>query len=197
LTVSRTEAMYDAMNESENEDDAMQEQGDQNEREACRVLTVLVDRLPMVEHVQSPFDHCKGLIGAGYIEMKKLDDGVILLCDEEGSRVCYVCGGSGWTDGSAMLRRDGKQSTECIGCAGAGSRWPHNRDIPARAPALPVRAVFVAVTDPRLAAPGTMGVHRVHGPFVIARHDRVKDQPVSLTDEDVEAYCTLFGGWTP
>jgi len=107
--------------------------------------------------------------------------------------VCHVCGGSGWTDGSASLRRDGKGSTECIGCNGAGTRWPHNRDIPARAPAVP-EAAFVVMTDPHLAAPGNMGVHRVHGPFVLARHDRATDQPLSLTDEDVELYCSLFGG---
>jgi hypothetical protein len=196
LTVPRTEAKYDAMNRNESEKDETQSRADHTGRDAYRVLTVLVDLMPMVEHVKNPFDHCKKLIGAGYVELKTLDDGVILLCDEEGSRVCYVCGGSGWTDGSATLRRDGRQSTECIACNGAGARWPHNRDIPARAPTLP-EAAFVAMTDPRLAAPGTMGVHRVHGPFVLARHDRAKDQPMSLTDGDLEFYCALFGGWMP
>ncbi len=56
---------------------------------------------------------------------------------------------------------------------------------------------FVVRTDPHLAAPGTMGVHRVHGPFVLTRHDLVKDQPLSLTDDDLEFYCSLFGGWRP
>jgi hypothetical protein len=37
------------------------------------------------------------------------------------ARDCRVCGGSGWTDGSAKLRRDSnKGSTECIACKGSG-----------------------------------------------------------------------------
>jgi DnaJ-class molecular chaperone len=37
------------------------------------------------------------------------------------TRDCRICGGAGWTDGSALLRRDGKTgSTECVGCEGTG-----------------------------------------------------------------------------
>lgn len=37
-------------------------------------------------------------------------------------RCCPVCGGEGWTDGSAELRRDGREGdTTCIGCDGKGT----------------------------------------------------------------------------
>jgi hypothetical protein len=169
------------------------ETDDARKRETYRVLTVWLDVAPIVDHAESPFEYCKRLIGGGYVEIVALGDGVLLMCDEEGALPCRVCGGTGWTDGSAELRRDGRQSTECIGCAGAGSRWPHNRDVPARAPVLPPGS-FVVRTDPNLARPGTVGVHRVHGPFVLARHDVVNDRPVSLTDRDVDSYLALLGG---
>lgn len=36
-------------------------------------------------------------------------------------RTCGVCGGDGWTAGSAELRRDGRTGdTTCIGCGGSG-----------------------------------------------------------------------------
>lgn len=36
-------------------------------------------------------------------------------------RVCPVCDGDGWTDGSAELRRDGRVGdTTCLGCNGRG-----------------------------------------------------------------------------
>lgn len=36
-------------------------------------------------------------------------------------RDCRICGGAGWTDGSAELRRDGRRGdTTCLGCAGSG-----------------------------------------------------------------------------
>jgi hypothetical protein len=37
---------------------------------------------------------------------------------------CSVCGGQGWGDGSAALRRDGRGSTECLGCNGTGRVLP-------------------------------------------------------------------------
>lgn len=34
---------------------------------------------------------------------------------------CHACGGDGWTDGSAELRRDGRKGdTKCIACGGTG-----------------------------------------------------------------------------
>ena len=37
------------------------------------------------------------------------------------SRDCRACGGDGWTDGSAELRRDGREGdTTCIACDGSG-----------------------------------------------------------------------------
>ena len=40
---------------------------------------------------------------------------------ERGARDCAVCGGDGWTDGSAELRRDGREGdTTCIACEGSG-----------------------------------------------------------------------------
>lgn len=36
-------------------------------------------------------------------------------------RDCRICGGDGWTDGSAELRRDGRTGdTTCLGCNGTG-----------------------------------------------------------------------------
>ena len=36
-------------------------------------------------------------------------------------RTCRVCGGDGWNDESAELRRDGRSGdTTCIGCGGSG-----------------------------------------------------------------------------
>lgn len=36
-------------------------------------------------------------------------------------RDCRLCGGEGWGDGSAMLRRDGRKGdTACIACGGNG-----------------------------------------------------------------------------
>lgn len=41
-------------------------------------------------------------------------------------RTCVICGGDGWTDGSAELRRDGRTGdTTCLGCDGRG--WTEYR----------------------------------------------------------------------
>lgn len=37
------------------------------------------------------------------------------------ARDCRICGGEGWTDGSALVRRDGRVGdTTCVGCGGSG-----------------------------------------------------------------------------
>lgn len=39
--------------------------------------------------------------------------------------------------------------------------------------------------DESMAKPGEMGEHRMHGAFVLARHDHRKDEPMSLTEDDI------------
>jgi hypothetical protein len=53
-----------------------------------------------------------------------------IVCDNLRAFDCRVCGGAGWTDGSAELRRDGRDGdTTCIACNGTG----HEAD-----PAMPI-----------------------------------------------------------
>jgi hypothetical protein len=60
----------------------------------------------------------KGLQVGENVVIKKIKANERLL-DEDG--YCHVCGGEGWTDGSAELRRDGRDGdTTCIGCGGSG-----------------------------------------------------------------------------
>lgn len=71
---------------------------------------------------------------------------------------------------------------------------PLNREIPARAPEIPEDMVLLDVPDDA-PAPGTMGVHRIRGNFMLLRHKHDGNSDYTdLTDEDIAKYTALFGG---
>jgi hypothetical protein len=69
---------------------------------------------------------------------------------------------------------------------------PLNRLIPAKGREVPTDIGFVIKTDPNLCDPGEDGVWDLHGDFILTRHDMAKDEPLSLTDEDIKKYTELF-----
>jgi hypothetical protein len=122
-----------------------------------KVLVCRIGQAPVVEEIDSGLEAMQKIVG-GYIENLRLEDGVDLWCNEEGSFTQKV-----------------------------------NRVIPARAPELPPGYTVddIIKTDPNLADPGEMGVHRIHGDFFIARTDE-EGASVSLTEEDISKYVVLM-----
>ncbi len=68
---------------------------------------------------------------------------------------------------------------------------PFNREVPGRAPVLP-DGFDVIIAPPDAAAPGTMGVHRIHGDFFLARGDE-EGNIASLTEADIAKYVPMLG----
>ena len=68
---------------------------------------------------------------------------------------------------------------------------PYNREVPGRASVLP-DGFDVIIAPPDAAPPGTMGVHRVHGDFFLARCDE-EGNIASLSDADIAKYVPLLG----
>lgn len=70
-----------------------------------------------------------------------------------------------------------------------------NRCVPATARPLPSGFTMENVVgwDPSMAKPGELGEHHIHGSFILCRHDHDKDEPMSLTDEDIAKW--LFTLW--
>ena len=99
----------------------------------------------------------------GYIEYTPLADGVELLANEEG----------------------------------AINGMPFNRIVPGKASPLPAwlatpaSELVIDMTGGRAAAPGTWGVHRVHGTFLLTRTDS-QGSPASITPRDEEKWITLL-----
>lgn len=76
---------------------------------------------------------------------------------------------------------------------------PFNRSIPARMPILPDVGFVIDTTDGNHPAPGEMGEHRIHGNFMLLRHNESEDIAeddvniyADLTDADIAKYTRLF-----
>lgn len=70
---------------------------------------------------------------------------------------------------------------------------PVNRQLPVRMPELPTDMEVINVTGADLLAPGEMGVHRIHGDFVLTRYAGEVDWN-DLTQEDVDRYLPILNG---
>jgi hypothetical protein len=72
-----------------------------------------------------------------------------------------------------------------------GKDLPLNREIPARMPEIPDGSQVIYM-DENSPAPGEMGVHRIHGAFVLVRHGDGDHDYADLTDDDIAKYTALF-----
>jgi hypothetical protein len=74
-----------------------------------------------------------------------------------------------------------------------------NRCVPATARPLPPGVTMENVVgwDPSMAKPGELGEHHIHGSFILCRHDNEKDEPMSLTDEDIAKWLFTLWKQTP
>lgn len=68
-------------------------------------------------------------------------------------------------------------------------KLPLNRNIPAEMPRLPDDHKIINLTGRPLLEPGQMGVHDIHGDFLMTRHGG--DDNIELTDEDIAKYSDL------
>lgn len=80
-----------------------------------------------------------------------------------------------------------------------GKGLPLNRRVPATAPPLPPGFTMDDVVgwDPSMAKPGELGEHHIHGNFILCRHDNEKDEPMSLTDEDIAKWLSILWPQAP
>ena len=66
---------------------------------------------------------------------------------------------------------------------------PLNRHVPAKMPELPTDTNIINLTGRPLLDPGQMGVHDIHGNFLLTRHGA--EECVDMTDADIAKYKDL------